>query len=51
MLALLGLQFGVGAAAYLWPKWALAKRRALGPIHAYAGKGVFVAGLATMAVS
>lgn len=51
VLALLGLQYFAGVAAYLFPRLPMAQRRALGPLHAYAGKAVFVAGLATMAVS
>ena len=45
------LQYFAGVAAYLFPRLPMAQRRALGPLHAYAGKAVFVAGLATMAVS
>lgn len=51
VLALLAAQYSVGAAAYVFPKWTLAHRRALGPVHSYLGRAVFVAGLATMAVS
>eukprot|EP00887_Chlorella_sp_A99_P006704 scaffold3.g6704.t1 len=50
VLALLGLQFAVGTFSYLWPKLSLSRRRALGPLHAFLGKSVFVLGLAAMAV-
>ena len=51
MLALLALQYLLGAAAYLWPGMSPARKRALGPLHIYLGKAVFLAGMATMAVS
>lgn len=41
----------MGFIAYLFPKLSLADRRALGPLHIFLGKSVFVVGLATMAVS
>lgn len=51
VLGLLGGQFCLGAYSYLWPKLSPAGRRALGPLHRFLGKAVFVAGIATMAVS
>lgn len=44
------LQYAVGFAAYLFPKFALANRRALGPLHIFLGKSIFVLGIATMMV-
>ena len=49
-LSLLGFQYLLAAWAYLYPKLALAQRRALGPLHSYLGKAILAAGLATMAV-
>lgn len=49
VLSLLTFQYLMGAGAYVWPKLPLGQRRALGPLHSYLGKSIFVAGLATMA--
>ena len=45
------MQYLVGLYAYLFPKVAIRNRRALGPLHQFAGRAAFTAGLATMAVS
>ena len=50
VLALLTLQYLLGLGAYIWPKLPIAHRQALGPLHIYLGKAIFVAGLCTMAV-
>lgn len=49
-LSLLGFQYLLAVYSYLFPKLPLARRRALGPLHAFLGKGILAAGLATMAV-
>ena len=49
-LSLLGFQYLLACYSYLFPKLTLARRRALGPLHAYLGKAILVSGLATMAV-
>lgn len=43
-------QFLLGFGAYLYPTIAKHHREALGPLHTYLGKAVFIAGLANMAV-
>ena len=45
-----GMQFLFGFAAFLWPKYSAARRAQSAPIHHFAGRCVFVLGLATMAV-
>ncbi|KAL3135516.1 hypothetical protein ABBQ38_005996 [Trebouxia sp. C0009 RCD-2024] len=49
-LTVIVAQYLVGLYAYLFPKLAIRNRRALGPIHQFAGRAAFTAGLATMAV-
>ncbi len=49
-LILLSLQFTVGFGSYLYPTISLPGRLALGPVHKFFGKAVWVAGLATIAV-
>lgn len=44
-------QYGFGFSAYLWPRWHLNTRQALGPYHRYLGFTTFIVGVATMAVS
>lgn len=50
-VVMFGGQFALGFSAYLIPKWSLAQRKALGPVHTYLGKSIYVVGIATMAVS
>ena len=44
------LQFILGAAGFLWPKFGKASREALVPYHMFLGRATFIVGLATMAV-
>ncbi|KAL6763634.1 eukaryotic cytochrome b561-domain-containing protein [Haematococcus lacustris] len=48
-MALLAVQFVVAAFAYLYPGASLAFRLALGPLHKFSGKAVWVMGLAAIA--
>ena len=43
-------QFIFGFAAFLFPKYSAARRAQVAPLHHFAGRSVFVLGLATMAV-
>jgi hypothetical protein len=49
-MPLLPPQYAVGFGAYLWPSAPLPAKLALGPLHKFGGKAVWLAGLATMAV-
>ena len=44
------VQFILGAAAFLWPKFSKSARETLVPYHMFLGRATFIAGLATMAV-
>ncbi len=44
------VQFLLGAAAFLWPKFSKSARETLVPYHMFLGRATFIAGLATMAV-
>ncbi len=44
------VQFFLGAAAFLWPKFSKSARETLVPYHMFLGRATFIAGLATMAV-
>jgi cytochrome b-561 len=48
-VALAAFQFALGCAAYLWPKFSLATRVALGPIHRFLGLATWCLGLAAAA--
>lgn len=48
VLSLIAIQYTVGAVAYLWPKWTLANRKALGPVHIFLGSAVFILGMAVI---
>ena len=48
-VSLAAAQFALGFAAYLWPKFSLATRVALGPIHRFLGLSTWGLGLATAA--
>ena len=44
------VQFVLGAAGFLWPKFSQSSREVLVPYHMFLGRATFIAGLATMAV-
>ena len=44
------LQFLLGAAGFLWPKFSKSGREVLAPYHVFLGRATFIVGLATMAV-
>ena len=44
------LQFILGMAGFLWPKFSKSARETLAPYHVFLGRATFIAGLATMAV-
>ena len=45
------LQFILGMAGFLWPKFSQSSREVLAPYHVFLGRATFIVGLATMAVS
>ncbi|GBF88435.1 hypothetical protein Rsub_01147 [Raphidocelis subcapitata] len=49
-VCLFGLQFAIGAGFYAWPGAPLHRRQALGPVHRFLGRAVFVCGLAAAAM-
>lgn len=48
-VALAAFQFLLGLAAYLWPKFSLSTRVALGPVHRFLGMSTWALGMATIA--